>query len=124
MKKNGFTLIEIMIVVAVIGILAAIAFPSYSRYVDRSAIADGKSLLLSAAQQMERCFTRENTYTGCDGVDERLSDGRFYAIDVGDPTTTTYSISALAQRTPPRPETCRTLTLNQRGVTGPEGCWD
>ncbi|MCU7938916.1 MAG: type IV pilin protein [gamma proteobacterium symbiont of Bathyaustriella thionipta] len=65
MKKNsGFTLIEILIVIAIIAILASIAVPSYSEFVARSKRADAQGALLGLAQTMERYFSENNTY--CD----------------------------------------------------------
>lgn len=59
---RGFTLIELMIVVAVIGILAALAYPSYTSYIERGKRAECRSGLLRAAQQQERFFTQFNRY--------------------------------------------------------------
>jgi type IV pilus assembly protein PilE len=66
MKKSntGFTLIELMIVVAVIGILAAIAFPSYTSYVLKGRRAEGRAALLDLMQQQERYMTQRNCYLG------------------------------------------------------------
>jgi len=65
LKANkGFTLIELMIVVAIVGILAAIAYPSYQEFVARSKRADAQGALLSLASAMERAFTENNSY--CD----------------------------------------------------------
>lgn len=61
-KANGFTLIELMITLAVIAILAAIAYPSYQDSVRKSRRADAKSVLLNAAQWMERFYTEHNCY--------------------------------------------------------------
>ena len=62
--EPGFTLIELMIVVAIVGILAAIAYPSYTEYVRRAARADAQGALTSLAAVMERWFSDNNTYVG------------------------------------------------------------
>lgn len=62
-SKQGFTLIELMIVVAVIGILAAIAYPSYIDSVRKSRRALAKSALMEAAQKQEAYYARNATYT-------------------------------------------------------------
>jgi type IV pilus assembly protein PilE len=109
-----------MIVVVVIGILAAIAYPSYTRYVDRAAIADGRSALLAASQQLERCFTRADTYENC--VIREVSDEGFFTIaDEEARTATTYELAATA--TGARPATCRAMSLNQLGERLPADCW-
>ncbi|MDD2761648.1 MAG: type IV pilin protein, partial [Methylomonas sp.] len=63
-KKNvrAFTLIELMIVVAVVGILAAIGYPSYTEYVTRAKRADGKAVLLQVQLAQEKWRTNHTTY--------------------------------------------------------------
>ena len=61
-KQSGFTLIEVMIVVAIIGILAAIAYPSYDEYVKRANRAEGQALLSDASARQERYFAQNNVY--------------------------------------------------------------
>ena len=61
-RKRGFTLIEVMIVVAIIGILAAIGLPSYREYVARGHRADARAGLLQAQQWLERASTATGTY--------------------------------------------------------------
>lgn len=61
-KQRGMTLIELLIVVAVIGVLAAVAYPAYTNQVERGRRSEGKAVLLKAAQQMERYYTINNCY--------------------------------------------------------------
>lgn len=63
-KRNGFTLIELMIAVAIVGILAAIAYPSYQQQVRKTRRADAQGALMGLANAMERSFTEQNTYAG------------------------------------------------------------
>jgi type IV pilus assembly protein PilE len=95
---RGFTLIEVMITVAVLAILAAIAVPSYNEYVRKSRRADAKVALAQTAQQLERCFAQNNTfvYDAADAPscpqDFTTNDG-YYTVVVA-ATVTTYTLSA------------------------------
>lgn len=91
-NKNGFTLVELMIVVAIVGILAAIAIPSYQDSVKKSRRADAKGALLNFANSMERHFTEVNTY--CDAAGDGNNDCGGGDFDQGTPLATIYKAPA------------------------------
>lgn len=62
-KTRGFTLVELMIVIAIIGIISAIAFPSYQSYMNKSRRSDAKVALSKMADRQERYYLQNNTYT-------------------------------------------------------------
>lgn len=131
-RERGVTLIELVVVMVVVAILAAIAIPSYRQYVVRANRTDAKTALTQTAQNLERCFTRTNTYVGCVVLPFTTQGGTYQIGDAAAPTASTFSLQAVPQGSQagsdPR---CATFTLNQlnaRGVTGtlaatPNDCW-
>ena len=92
MKQQGFTLIELMVVITIIGILASIALPSYQDHVKRAARADAKAVLMENAQFLERNFTEANRY-------DRSADGNPVVLPVTQSprdTDARYTISLTA----------------------------
>ena len=126
MKVKGFTLIELMITVAILAILAAIAIPLYSDHVDRTRRADAVTGLTQLAQELERCFTRNNSYTAdaCPSGNRASPDG-YYSISI-DAQATTYTLTATAQGVQAR-DNCDDFTLDHLGNRGADPnageCW-
>lgn len=121
-KANGFTLIELMIVVAVIAILAAIAYPTYQNQVRKSRMGQAQADLLELAQFMERCFVSNNTYIGCalPFTASPRNGTPYYQIEFNPATTrTAFSLRAVPQAEGGQDkQKCGALTLNERGVKG------
>ena len=112
-SNRGFTLIEIMIVIAIIGIILTISIPSYNEYVKKGRRAEVVSLLSEQAQTLERFYTRNNVYTGVTG----LSTGNdFYTIT---PTLTDQTFVLTATRktgSAMATDKCGDFTLTNTGV--------
>lgn len=96
--EQGFTLIELMIAIIVVGILAAIALPSYQGHVRKSACEDTKAVITGAANVMERIKAQSNTYSGADlgaYVKAPVDGGNKHAdIAITASTSSSYTLTA------------------------------
>lgn len=127
---RGFTLIELMIVVAVVAILAAVAFPSYQEHVRKSRRAQAKADLIELAQVLERHHTVQNSYAGLTLPFTRSPrDGTSqYAISFdGNASASAFKLQAVPAGAQEK-DKCGTLTLDQAGRKTPaestvSGCW-
>lgn len=123
-SMSGFSLIELMIVVAIIGLLASIALPSYNSHVRKARRTAGAACALAVAQQAERYYTANLKYTSF-AANTSICEPKaleFYTIGVGTPAAKTYTITATPKFSDPG---CGTLSVNQAGTKSPTtvGCW-
>ncbi len=151
-RSQGFTIIELMIVVAIIGLLAGIAVPSYKEYVSKSKRAEAKAALVAAAARLERYYSLNNCYpsASCGSAAATNSATALTAAGIQgysgeSPTKASYDISltfaaqtftvTASPRLPHTDAKCGNLTLSNTGrkwtqsngttddVSRVEGCW-
>ena len=131
--QRGVTLIELLIVVTIIGLLAAIAIPSYRQYIVRANRSTAKVLLLQTAQSLERCYTNSTPYAYDSAICALVTfpilapDGTYQVTGVMDATT--YTLTATPQAAQALDTKCGNFTLDQTGNKGISGtstvgeCW-
>lgn len=126
---KGFTLIELMIAVIIVGILTAIAYPNYRDHMFKTRRSDAQTALLNLAGLMEHYYTENNTYATATltnlGYTNNLTPQGYYRLTIA-PTATAYTLTAtpVAGGAQASDTTCPTLTLTNTGVKGPSSsCW-
>lgn len=126
-KSKGFSLIELMVTLVIIGILVGIAYPGYREYITRARRSDGQAALLDLASRMERYYSEENTYQtatiGSGGTTDvkatNQSPEGWYAISITAANASSFTIQAVPQNAQATSDTlCQTLTLTSQGVKG------
>lgn len=128
-REQGFTLIELMVVVVIAAILAAIAMPSYRDSVLRSRRTDARVALNDLAQRLERCFTQFGAYddVNCPLVSPQSSPDGFYSVAILRDATT-YTLTATPQAQQADDTGCTELEVDntgQRTAAGSDAgrCW-
>ncbi|MEJ5207493.1 type IV pilin protein [Denitratimonas sp. CY0512] len=128
---KGFTLIELMIVVAIVAILAAIAYPSYQEHVRKTRRAQARVDIMQTVQLLERYYSARNTYVGFTptSISSPPTGTAFYTLTVAGPlSASAFTISAEPQGAQ-ADDKCGTLTINQAGSKGQKtgmtvaDCW-
>ena len=126
---RGFTLVELLITIAVIGVLVSVAYPSYGKYMLKSRRAEAQQALMDVALRQQQLMLDTKKYAesfGATGATLPASLVPYYRIDVVGSNTAgvapTFTATAVRLGTQ-LADTCPDLTVNQAGVRAPANCW-
>ena len=135
-QQRGVTLIELMVVVAILGIIVAFGYPSYRDQVMKARRAEGLGELLELADRMERFYSDRGTYVGASlgnaatDIYPATSAKGYYTLSIASQTATDFSVSAAPTGTGNQnKDKCGTFTLTAQGIksvsnsTYLDQCW-
>jgi type IV pilus assembly protein PilE len=128
-KVLGFTLVELLITVAIVGFLAAIAYPNYRQYLLRAHRTEAQTVLQQTATRMERYFSNNSSYAPDMATlgEPATTQNGYYAITIapgacGD-IARCYQLTADAQDSQLDDTDCTAITLDSTGAKAPADCW-
>ena len=124
--QTGFTLVELIIVVAIISILASIAIPAYNGYVETSKRSDAQASLMALAIAQEKYRASNPTYTtvitDLNGVSSASESG-YYTLAVTAASGATFTATATPDGWTDSNGNCSPMSINQDGPSGTLSCW-
>lgn len=117
----GFTLLELIVTISLIGVLTALAYPSYQHYLLRGYRNDGKTALLDLGNRMEEYYLKNNSYQGATlanvGESGNSTQG-YYQLVIASTTPTYYLLYAVPAQTNVKQDECGTLSYDSLGIKG------
>jgi type IV pilus assembly protein PilE len=126
---RGVTLLELMVVVVILGILTAIAYPSYRQFIERAKRTEARALLLRIAVDQERFYLQNNIFGNMADLqydEPQITDSEAYSVTITSNTASDFSVTATYQLGGEEADKCLTFTLDGRGTktSGPyTDCW-
>lgn len=134
-KADGFTFIELLIALIIIGILVTIAYPSYLRFIQKSRRAEALATLIQDQIILERCFSQNFSYAAaCSAIPTfpQITPEGFYSINLSNQTAMTYTMTATPQGNQASDTKCASISVNQANIktavdstaTAQEECWN
>lgn len=127
--QRGFSLVELVIVITILGVLGAISVPMYQGHVRSTNRATAKALLVEGAQSLQGYFTRNNTFigatvgnTGAGAQVSEYSTGSNYKVSLDIPDAGSFTLTATAQGGQSK-DKCPVLTVDHLGRKTPADCW-
>jgi type IV pilus assembly protein PilE len=131
-RKKGFTVIELMIVLVIVALLMALAYPSYVKYVRKAKRGEAQQMLMNWSVNQEIYRSNNTTYDDGTDIDEPCSQTGAdcdYTFTVTGTSATAYTLTATAPsgtdqaKDKQGAQSCASMTLNQDGVKTPPACW-
>jgi type IV pilus assembly protein PilE len=131
MRKHmrGLTLIELMIVVVIVSILAAVAYPNYQEFTARAKRNEARAALLRLATNQERFYLNNNTFTGTlsdVGFASNITETGYYQLAITSANASNFTATATYRHGGKEATKCLTFTIDGRGskTSGPDdNCW-
>ncbi len=127
--SRGVTLTELLIVIVIIGILGAIAYPNYREFTARAKRTEAKTILLEIAQNQERFYLQNNRYGDMGELgysDPKITDSQSYSVTITANDANNFSATATYQNTDAEASKCDTFSIDGRGnkTSAPYAdCW-